>query len=270
MKVFNLMTQLTAPMMPEHNPMKKKVVAIFTAVVVGHMGIMWALSHMKTLEIKNNEKPPMSVRFVQIKPEPIEPIKPVVEPIPKPKPKVEPKVEPKIIAQKAKPVEQKIIQKEEVKEKKKVEPDLTKQRELEQEKLLEQQRVQREQQLQRERADQQRREAEQREAERRAQQELDTPKKLSIGQISWSRSPRPVYTNSDLQGSNRIIVVSIEADVKGNITSVRVVKSSGIPALDQKIVRAVNSAKFKPYKENGIAYPFKAEQPFELTLNSNG
>ncbi|MFB0983014.1 MAG: TonB-dependent receptor, partial [Acinetobacter towneri] len=33
---------------------------------------------------------------------------------------------------------------------------------------------------------------------------------------------------------------------------------------------AVRSAKFKPYKENGVAYPIRAEQPFELTLNPNG
>ncbi|EOG8036073.1 TonB-dependent receptor, partial [Acinetobacter baumannii] len=29
--------------------------------------------------------------------------------------------------------------------------------------------------------------------------------------------------------------------------------------------RAVRSAKFKPYMENGVAYPIKAEQPFDLT-----
>ena len=66
------------------------------------------------------------------------------------------------------------------------------------------------------------------------------------------------------------MIVSIDADASGRVTSVRVVKSSGIPALDQKIVRSVQSAKFRPYKENGVAYPFKAEQPFELKLNSNG
>ncbi|EPK2644870.1 TonB-dependent receptor, partial [Acinetobacter baumannii] len=27
---------------------------------------------------------------------------------------------------------------------------------------------------------------------------------------------------------------------------------------------AVRSAKFKPYMENGVAYPIKAEQPFDL------
>lgn len=46
-------------------------------------------------------------------------------------------------------------------------------------------------------------------------------------------------------------------------------KSSGIAALDSKIERAVRSAKFKPYKENGVAYPFIAEQPFKLNLNKD-
>ncbi|ENQ2544058.1 TonB family protein, partial [Acinetobacter baumannii] len=51
----------------------------------------------------------------------------------------------------------------------------------------------------------------------------------------------------------------------GKITNVRVTRSSSIPSLDDKVVRAVRSAKFKPYMENGVAYPIKAEQPFDLT-----
>ena len=266
------MTQSASPMMPEHNPMKKKVVIALTAVIVGHLSVMWALSHIKTLEIKPNETKPMSVRFVTIADEPV--IEPVVEPVvqpPKPEPNPEPIVKPKVIAQKQQVTEKKVQPQEEVVDKKKLEKERLdklkqQQEQQDQQKRLEQQ--QRDQQ-QREQAERDRLANEQRENQRR-QQELNTPKKLNIGQISWSRSPKPVYTNKDLQGSNRIIVVSIEADAKGSITNVRVIKSSGLSALDEKIVRAVKGAKFKPYKENGIAYPFKADQPFELTLNSNG
>lgn len=267
------MTQFAASMLPEHNSTKKKIVIALTAVIVGHMSVMWAMSHMKTLQIKPNETKPMSVRFVTIADEPVvEPIKPVVQP-PKPEPKVvvDPIVKPKVIAQKTKVTEKKVQPVEDVVDKKKVEQERLdklkqQQEQQDQQKRLEQQ--QRDQQ-QREQAERDRLANEQRENQRR-QQELNTPKKLNIGQISWSRSPKPVYTNRDLQGSNRVIVVSIEADAKGNITQVNVIKSSGISALDQKIVRAVKSAKFKPYKENGVSYPFKADQPFELTLNSNG
>ena len=98
------------------------------------------------------------------------------------------------------------------------------------------------------------------------------PKTVSIGGsgVQWSRSPKPTYSNRDLQGETRNVVVRIEANEKGVITDAQITRSSGIPALDQKILRAVRSAKFKPYKENGVAYPIRAEQPFELTLNPNG
>lgn len=261
------MTQSASPMMPKHNPMKKKAVIALTAVIVGHLSVMFALSHIKTLEIKPNETKPMSVRFVTIADEPV--IEPVVEPVvqpPKPEPKPEPIVKPKVIAQKQQVTEKKVQPQEEVVDKKKLEKERLDKLKQQQEQQDQQKRLE---QQQREQAERDRLANEQRENQRR-QQELNTPKKLNIGQISWSRSPKPVYTNKDLQGANRIIVVSIEADVKGSITNVRVIKSSGLSALDEKIVRAVKGAKFKPYKENGVAYPFKADQPFELTLNSNG
>ena len=79
-----------------------------------------------------------------------------------------------------------------------------------------------------------------------------------------------VWLLSTLFIETRNVVVRIEANEKGVITDAQITRSSGVPALDQKILRAVRSAKFKPYKENGVAYPIRAEQPFELTLNPNG
>jgi len=99
-----------------------------------------------------------------------------------------------------------------------------------------------------------------------------TTRNVSIGGsgVQWSRSPKPSYSNSDLKGETRSIIILIEADEKGKITNARVTKSTGVSALDEKILRSVRNAKFKPYKENGVAYPIRAEQPFELTLNPNG
>jgi protein TonB len=57
----------------------------------------------------------------------------------------------------------------------------------------------------------------------------------------------------------------IEADEKGKITN-GTYYAQWFTKLDEKALRAVRSAKFKPYMENGVAYPIKAEQPFELTL----
>ena len=97
------------------------------------------------------------------------------------------------------------------------------------------------------------------------------PKRVQIGGngAQWSRTPNPNYSNRDLAGQNRRIVVLISADEKGNISNVKLTQSSGLSNLDEKILRTVRNGKFKPYKENGVAISFTAEQPFDLTLNSN-
>ena len=243
------------------NPMKKKALATVIAVMIGHMGALWALGHMKTPEIKKIEKEPLQVRMVKIQEKPPEPPKPKVEPPKPPSPPKEVK-EVKIVEKPITPPPPKKVEKvEQVKK-----PDAPKPV------------------------------AKPVEAkptpaptpviaapvvEAPAPVVAPTPpappappvtKSVSIGGsgVQWSRSPKPSYSNKDLEGEARRIVVLIEADATGKIISARVTKSSGVAALDEKILRAVRSSKFKPYKENGVAYPIRAEQPFELTLNPNG
>lgn len=277
------MSQTSAPMLQTPHSMKKKVIAALIAVVVGHMGVLFAVSHLKSAELKKIEKEPLKVRFVKITedappppPPPAQPVKPKVQPKPEPK-VVEPKpvVKPKIIAEKPKPkVEKAKAVVDDTLDKQKREQERLEQQRITQERADQQKRdqAQRDQQArdQAQREQQARDQQAREDAERRAQEARNKPRSLSQGQISWVRSPRPSYTNADLKGSDRSIVVAIDADANGQITNVRVVRSSGVDALDQKIIRAVRGAKFKPYKENGVAYPFKAEQPFDLKLNSNG
>lgn len=268
------MSQYPISTMQKSNPMKKKVLAALIAVAIGHVGVLFAISQMQSPELKKIEKEPLKVRFVKITedapppPPPAEPVKPKVQP------KVEPKVvepppvvKPKIIAEKPKP---------QVEKAKPVVKDDT-QEKLQQERLDQQRQNQ-------ERLDQQKREQAQRDQQAREQQERNrleqerrdqeakskAPRNLKDGQISWVRSPKPTYTNKDLQGADRTVVVSISADTAGRVTDVKVIRSSGVDAIDQKVVRAVRNAKFRPYKEDGVAYPFNAEQPFELKLNSKG
>ena len=241
------------------NPMKKKVLAALIAVVVGHMGVLWAVNHMKAPELKPIEKEPLKVRFVKIQ----EPPKPLT-----PKPKEEPKKEP------TKPKEVKIVEKPQPTPPKKVEKvQQVKKAEVVKpvvkptetpvkptvtttitEKKVEKPVVQ----------------PEQAKPVTQAETADTSPKSVSIGGsgVQWSRSPKPVYSNQDLQGENRRVVVLIEANEKGSIVNARITRSSGVPALDEKILRAVKGAKFKPYKENGVAYPIRAEQPFDLELNT--
>jgi len=264
------MSQSSALNMQTPNPMKKKIITALIAVMVGHMGVLWAVGQMKTPELKQIKKEPLKVRFVKIQPPP--------KPLP-PKPKAEPKKE----QPKPKPVKEvKIVEKQLPPPPKKVE------------------KVQ-----QVKKADTPKPVIKPVEAppqptvtttvsETRVVKPAPVtpppapvtppapvappsppappaPKNVVIGSgVQWSRSPRPSYNNSDLQGQTRTIVVHIEANEKGVITSASIARSSGLPALDEKILRSVRSSKFKPYKENGVAYPIKADQPFELTLNPNG
>ena len=263
------MNQSPNAMMHMSHTMKKNVVTALAVVALGHVGILWALGQMQTPSLKPIEKEPLKVRFVKIqeqpkplppqpkaepqsekpKPQPVKEVPMVEKPLPPPPKKVE-KVQqvkkaeaPKPVA---KPVEKPVEREVQpapvatVTESKVVQPapkpTVTPV------------------------------------APALAPVAPSVPKTVSIGGsgVQWSRSPKPSYTNRDLQGETRNVVVRIEANEKGVITDAQITRSSGIPALDQKILRAVRSAKFKPYKENGVAYPIRAEQPFELTLNPNG
>lgn len=265
------MSHSSASSMPPSHPIKKKIVMALCAVVVGHIGVLWAVSHIQTPELRPVEKEPLQVRFVKIQQPP--------KPLP-PKPKAEPK---KAAPPKPKEVKQvKVVEKplppppkkvEKVQQVKKAEtpkpvvkpvetppvPSPVVSTTVTETKVVKATPAPAPVTPP---------------APAPAPPAPASPKSVSIGGagVQWSRSPKPAYSNRDLQGEARTVVVLIEADEKGNIIKerTRVVKSSGVSTLDDKILRAVRSAKFKPYKENGVAYPIRAEQPFELTLNPNG
>ena len=243
------------------NPMKKMVIAALVEVVIGHVGVLWAVSQMKSPELKPIEKKPLNVRFVKIQAPPPLPPKPKEEPKKEqPKPKKEVK-EVKVVEKVAPPPKkvekvQQVKKAETPKQVVKVEPQVDVKPLTTNTTITE-------------------KVAEKPKPQPAAQPQVNrepSPKNVSIGGsgVQWSRTPRPSYTNRDLQGETRSIVVMIEADETGKIINARITRSSGIPALDEKILRSVRGARFKPYKENGVAYPIRAEQPFDLTLNPNG
>ena len=220
------------------HPMKKKIIAALVAVVIGHVGVLWAVSHMKTIELRPIEKEPLKVKFVKIK----EPPKP--EP---PKPKEQPKPEPKKEVKEVKVVEKplpppkKIEKVQQVKEapkpvlqktEQKIEPKVeTKVVTTVTEKVVEKPQPVQEVTKPHPAAD-------------------PSPKPVSIGGsgVQWSRSPKLSVTAKDLDNQTRSVMVLIEADEKGKITNARITRSSGIPNLDEKVLRAVRSAKVRPDK----------------------
>lgn len=260
------MNQSPNAMMLIPHTKKKKVVTALVVVALGHLGALWALGQMQTPSLKPIEKEPLKVRFVKIqeqpkplppqpkaepqpeknKPQPVKEVPVVEKPLPPPPKKVQQVKKAEVPKPVAKPIEKPVEQVVQpapvatVIETKVVQP-ATKPTVTPV-------------------------------ASAPAPVAPSAPKTVSIGGsgVQWSRSPKPTYSNRDLQGETRNVVVRIEANEKGVITDAQITRSSGIPALDQKILRAVRSAKFKPYKENGVAYPIRAEQPFELTLNPNG
>ncbi|WP_111893359.1 energy transducer TonB [Acinetobacter sp. MB5] len=239
--------------------MKKKILTALAVVVVGHVGVLWALGQMKIQDLKPIHKDPLHVRFVKIQ-QPPKPLPP--KPKEKPKPQEKPKEvkEVKIVEKQLPPPPKKVEKIQQVKApspKKAVEqtvvkapvtPVVTTTTSVVTKPTPQP--------------------APQPVTPQPSAPAADpSPKTVSIGGsgVQWSRSPHISYDGSELQGSARSVVVLIEADEKGKITKVTIVKSSGVSALDEKVLRAVRGAKFKPYKENGVAYPIKAKQPFDLT-----
>ena len=50
------------------------------------------------------------------------------------------------------------------------------------------------------------------------------------------------------------------------MADVQVQKSSGYARLDQAAIQAMRQARFRPYTENGIAYPARVDIPFDFVL----
>ena len=261
------MNQSPNAMTHTSHTMKKKVVTALAVVALGHVGVLWALGQMPTPSLKPIEKEPLKVRFVKIQepPKPLPP-QPKAEPQPE-KPKPQPVKEVPVVEKPLAPPPKKVEKVQQVKKAEAPKP-VAKPVEKPVERVVKPAPVATV-------------------TETKVVQAAPkptpapvapapvvpaAPKTVSIGGsgVQWSRSPKPTYSNRDLQGETRTVVVLIEANEKGAITHAQITRSSGLPALDQKILRAVRSAKFKPYKENGVAYPIRAEQPFELTLNPNG
>lgn len=68
----------------------------------------------------------------------------------------------------------------------------------------------------------------------------------------WKQTPKILIQDKDLQGYDRIIEISADADESGVITSAKVIKNSGIEKLDKKVLIAMKNASFYPYQQNGI------------------
>lgn len=84
--------------------------------------------------------------------------------------------------------------------------------------------------------------------------------------IQWLDFPKPQYKNSDLNQQNRAAIIRVYADETGEVTKATVQETTGIKALDEKLVNAVLQAKVKPFMEDDTALAVIGYQVFNLNL----
>ena len=84
--------------------------------------------------------------------------------------------------------------------------------------------------------------------------------------IQWLDFPKPQYKNSDLNQQNRAAIIRVYADETGDVTKATVQETTGIKALDEKLVNAVLQAKVKPFIEDDTALAVIGYQVFNLNL----
>ena len=80
----------------------------------------------------------------------------------------------------------------------------------------------------------------------------------------WLVQPQLAYSNNDLQGQNRRLTLELTRDQKGFIQSIKILQSTGLKHLDEKIIGQVKEARLDP-KHN----PEKSTLPLSLGSQFN-
>lgn len=84
--------------------------------------------------------------------------------------------------------------------------------------------------------------------------------------IEWTKFPRVQYNSTELSGQDRSAIVRVKANKQGRVTHADIQESTGLKALDQKLILAVEQAEVKPHQENGNKKSVVGYQTFTLRL----
>lgn len=90
---------------------------------------------------------------------------------------------------------------------------------------------------------------------------------MSPSNIRWKNRPKVYLDFINLQGHDREVEILAETNKKGKVKRVKLIKSSGLYALDVQCLLAMKKASFIPYQENGIYYPIRVLQPFSIEVS---
>lgn len=91
-----------------------------------------------------------------------------------------------------------------------------------------------------------------------------------IGRVDFmGQRPMPVYPRaSQLRREQGRVMVRVLINPQGGVDKASIQRSSGHDRLDQAALEAARKARFKPYTENGIAYPAMADIPFDFVMRN--
>ncbi|NLC35413.1 MAG: energy transducer TonB, partial [Alcaligenaceae bacterium] len=97
---------------------------------------------------------------------------------------------------------------------------------------------------------------------------VDPDRPRVIGKVDYvGKRPSPVYPRmSQRRGEQGRVIVRVLISPEGRVLNATVQRSSGHDRLDAEAIKAVRSARFKPYTENGHAYRAMADIPFDFVL----
>jgi len=97
---------------------------------------------------------------------------------------------------------------------------------------------------------------------------VDPDRPRVVGSVDYlGKRPMPEYPRmSQRRGEQGRVVVRVLISPEGRVMNATVQQSSGHKRLDDAALKAVRSARFKPYTENGHAYRALADIPFDFVL----
>lgn len=100
------------------------------------------------------------------------------------------------------------------------------------------------------------------------QRPVDPDRPRTVGQVDYlGKRPTPVYPRlSERRGEQGRVMLRVLISPQGRVADVTVQRSSGYARLDEAAVQAMRQARFRPYTENGVAYPARVDIPFDFVL----
>jgi protein TonB len=94
------------------------------------------------------------------------------------------------------------------------------------------------------------------------------PKTVSVSEVAKLSGPIPVYPmRSRRAGETGVAMVRVFIDISGQPAQVLIQTSSGHPALDEAALSAVRAWRFRPYAEGGVPQAVRVVIPVKFELN---